>query len=100
METQEQLELLQLDVKAAFLNGERKEELYMEQPPGCCISRHPYFVYCLYRAIYGLKEASRARHMLCDALLMSFGFVQSAAYKSLYLLSFKGTRVFIPVYVD
>ena len=28
MATHEQLELLQLDVKAAFLNGERKEEIY------------------------------------------------------------------------
>ena len=100
MATQEQLELLQLDVKAAFLNGDLKEELYMEQLPGYCSSRNPDFVYRLNRAIYGLKQASRAWHMHCDAFSKSIGCVQSGADKSLHLLVFKGTRVFILVYVD
>ena len=105
MATHEKLELRQLDVKAAFLNGDLKEEIlqisiYMEQPTGYCSSGHPDFIYRLYGAIYGLKQASRAWHMLCGAFLKSVGYLQSGADKSLYLLVFKGTQVFILVYVD
>jgi hypothetical protein len=29
------LEIEQIDIKTAFLNGELKEEIHMQQPPGC-----------------------------------------------------------------
>ena len=52
--------LFQLDVKSAFLHGELKEEVYVEQPSGYVVKGAEEKVYRLRRALYGLKQAPRA----------------------------------------
>jgi hypothetical protein len=52
--------LYQMYVKSAFLNGPIKEEVYVEQPPDFEDSEYPNHVYKLSKAIYGLKQATRA----------------------------------------
>jgi len=49
------LELHQMDVKTAFLNGELDEEIYMEQPVGFVVEGQEHKVCMLQRSIYGLK---------------------------------------------
>jgi hypothetical protein len=45
-----------MDVKSVFFNGPRKEEVYVEQPPGFEDSEYPTHVYNLSKALYGLNK--------------------------------------------
>nr|GFA30345.1 retrovirus-related Pol polyprotein from transposon TNT 1-94 [Tanacetum cinerariifolium] len=49
--------IFQMDVKAAFLNGELKEEIYISQPEGFVHQDNPSHVYKLKKALCDLKQA-------------------------------------------
>ena len=53
------LELHQMDVKMAFLNGDLEENVYMAQPKGFVVEEKERMGYRLKKSIYGLKQASR-----------------------------------------
>ena len=49
-------EVHQMDVKSAFLHGDLKEEIYMEQPPGY-VQNDSILVCRLKKYLYGLEQA-------------------------------------------
>ena len=98
--TEEALSMLQLDVKASFLNGTLEEELYLSRPEGFIVKGTEHLVYRLFKALYGLKQASRAWHAAIDLLLNELGFYNSTTDTSLYVMVRDGNRIFILVYVD
>nr|GFA84339.1 integrase, catalytic region, zinc finger, CCHC-type, peptidase aspartic, catalytic [Tanacetum cinerariifolium] len=52
--------IYQMEVKTKFLSGPLKEEVYVAQPNGFVDPDHPEKVYCLRKALHGLKQAPRA----------------------------------------
>ena len=53
------LELEQLDVKIAFLNGELEEQIYMSQPKGFIVLDKKDHICLLKKSLYGLKKSPR-----------------------------------------
>ena len=68
------LELHQMDVKTAFLNGELEEEIYMAQSTGFIKEGNEYKVCKLLKSIYGLKQSSRQCYIRFQEVVLSNGF--------------------------
>lgn len=83
--TQLKLQVFQLDVKSAFLNGELEEEIYVEQPQGYMVEGHEDKVYMLKKALYGLKQAPHAWNSRIDGYLLQIGFMKSPGEPFLYI---------------
>ncbi|GKB32425.1 retrovirus-related pol polyprotein from transposon TNT 1-94 [Tanacetum coccineum] len=64
----------QMDVKSAFLYGTIEEEVYVTQPPGFKDPDHPYKVYKMVKALYGLHQAPRAWYETLANYLLGNGF--------------------------
>ncbi|GJY28301.1 retrovirus-related pol polyprotein from transposon TNT 1-94 [Tanacetum coccineum] len=58
--TSKNISIYQMEVKAAFLNGELKEEVYVSKTEVFVDPDYPTYVYRLKKALYGLKQAPRA----------------------------------------
>nr|GEY68132.1 Gag-Pol polyprotein [Tanacetum cinerariifolium] len=70
--------IYQMDVKMAFLNGPRKEEVYVAQPDGFVDPDHPEKVYRLRKPLYRLKQAPKAWYDKLSKFLTSKGFTKDA----------------------
>src|SRR5271156_4015906 len=77
--TLKDFKVYEMDVKSAFLNGDLKEEVYIEQPKGFNLSDRLDMVCRLKKALYGLKQALRAWYERLDAYLTKIGFKKGAA---------------------
>jgi hypothetical protein len=71
------LELHQMDVKTAFLNGDLYEDVYMTQPKGFVVKGKEHLGCCLRKSIYGLKQASRQWNLKFDETITKFGFKEN-----------------------
>src|ERR1700761_2587921 len=97
---EEDLEVHQMDVDTAFLNGKLSEEIYMEFPDDFellepNIDRDRQCLRLL-KALYGLKQAPRAWLLEVQAFFTSIGFTASKADPNLFIRG----NTYILLYVD
>ena len=88
----------QLDVQNAFLNGELREEVFMQPPPGYSV---PDGMVCrLRRSLYGLKQADRAWFERFTSVVTAAGFSPSDHDPALFVhISPRGWTLLL-LYVD
>ena len=79
--------LYQMDVKTIFLNGLRKEDVYVAQSKGFIDPHFLDYVLYLKKALYGLKQVPRAWYDRLTQYLVSRGFTREKLIK---LSSLKG----------
>ncbi|GKV36761.1 hypothetical protein SLEP1_g44855 [Rubroshorea leprosula] len=90
--------LFQMDVKSAFLNGDLEDKVYMKPPPRL---NHPPNKACrLRRALYGLKQSSRAWYAKFSAIVSDFGFTLSQQDTTLFIHKTTRGMVLLLLYVD
>lgn len=94
------LEIHQMDVKTAFLNGELEEDVYMDQPPGFVQEGAAHLVCKLKKSLYGLKQSPRAWYEEFHAFFTREGFSRSAADHSLYIKQTMDYFMAVVIYVD
>ena len=70
----EDFEILQLDVKGAYLNGDLQEEIYMRQPIG--FEDRTHRVCRLEKSLYGLKQAGNVWNRELDGTLRKIGYAR------------------------
>ena len=99
MSVQQGLQLHQVDVTTAFLNGELEEEVYMRQPEGFVIPGKEHLVCKLTKSIYGLKQSPRYWNAALHNHLKKLGFIQTTTDPCVYRSS-GGEPVYLGVYVD
>uniref|UniRef100_A0AAV1VJB1 Reverse transcriptase Ty1/copia-type domain-containing protein n=1 Tax=Peronospora matthiolae TaxID=2874970 RepID=A0AAV1VJB1_9STRA len=88
-----------LDVVTALLCGEMKEKVFCAIPEGVEVDED-FDCFELLKAIYGLKQASRARNETFHEFVCSIGFQVSDFDPCLYLKITSGECVLLLVYVD
>lgn len=94
------LQVHQMDVSSAFLNGELTEELYLNQPDGFIVNGKENYVCKLNKAIYGLKQAPKCWNSSLDSYLKLLNFRQSSSDSCIYICMSDGVLCIIAVYVD
>jgi hypothetical protein len=90
----------QLDVSTAFLNGELKEEIFMEQPENFVDHQYPGRVWKLKRSLYGLKQSPRIWNETISQFLISIGFKQLESDNSIFCKQEGEDISIILLYVD
>ena len=98
------LEIHQMDVKTAFLNGDLEEEIFMKQPDGFIDKDRPNMVCKLQKSLYGLKQSARCWNKTIDQFLKESEYEQNDADPCIYHKRFrkddKECITIMAIYVD
>jgi hypothetical protein len=94
------LELHQMDVKTAFLNGGLQENVYMAQPEGFVMEDKEHMRCKLKKSIYGLKQASRQWYLKFDEVIKKFGFIENQVDNCIYIKINGSMFIILVLYVD
>jgi hypothetical protein len=97
------LELHQIDIKGAYLNGEltSREQIYMKQPPGYPAPNSTGQVWHLRKTLYGLKQSGRRwYHKLVEILVEHLGFTRCDVDQAVFFRHEGRNLIIILVHVD
>jgi len=94
----QKLVLFQDDAPSAFLNGELKERIIMQQIPGYDDGTGRLCV--LKKTLYGLKQSPREWNQVIDAFLKGEGFKPTVSDPCIYIKQVNGSYLICAVYVD
>ena len=93
--------IFQLYVKSAFLSGELREDVYVEQLRGYEKKGSEHLIYKLHKAMYRLKQAPRAWFSRIEAHFIGEGFQRCDSEQTLFTKrSTEGKIIIVSVYVD
>ncbi|GKA38830.1 retrovirus-related pol polyprotein from transposon TNT 1-94 [Tanacetum coccineum] len=90
----------QIDVKTAFLNGNLREEVYVSQLDGFVDKDKPNHVYMLKKALYELKQASRAWYDMLSSFMISQDFSKGSVDPTLFIGKDGKELLLVQIYVD
>jgi reverse transcriptase-like protein/integrase-like protein/Pol polyprotein/LTR polyprotein gag-polypeptide-like protein len=90
------LYIIQVDCKNAFLHSNSDFEIYVQQPEGFVDPNHPNAVLLLNKALYGLKQAPRLWYLLLSEVIVGIGFRPLETDPNIYV---RGDTILV-VYVD
>lgn len=98
----EDLEVCQMDVKTAFLNGELDEEVFMEIPDGTNTSERirRTKVYKLKKSLYGLKVSPKKWNKKFSEEVRKLGLENDLHDPCLFTWRQKGKLAMVVLYVD
>lgn len=97
----EDLEVRQMDVKMAFLIGDLKEEIYMDQLKGYVSKDKEQFVYKLSKTFYRLKQSPRAWYKKINEYFVLQSFRKSHIDPNIYVLrTTNRSFIIIALYVN
>ena len=96
--TQNDLEILQWDVKSAFPNALLNERIYVEQPHGFQNHQYSNRVCLLKKALYDLKQSARQQAIYLAHLLVDLSFSPFISNQSICLNNTTG--IIIISYID
>ena len=97
----EDMELVQMDVKTAFLHGDLEEDVYMAQPKGYEQLGKEQLACKLNKALYGLKQGSRQWYQNFDTFMHSQEFKRSQEDYCLYTKKLSdGSQIILILFVD
>ena len=94
------MDMHQMDVNSAYLNGDIDAEIFMRQPEGYIDPNHPKKVCKLRKGLYGLKQGGRIWNAKIDKYLRTQGYNPSDADPCIYVKSNEGKICIIALYID
>ncbi|GJX51987.1 retrovirus-related pol polyprotein from transposon TNT 1-94 [Tanacetum coccineum] len=94
------MNIFQMDVKTAFLNGKLKEEVYVSQSEGFVDQDNLSHVYKLKKALYGLKQAPCAWYDMLSSFLISQHFSKGVVDPTLFTRKVGHDLLLVQIYVD
>ena len=92
------LKIQQMDIKGAYLNGQLKEKVYMQQPKG--YEDTTGWICKLVKTLYGLKQSGCEWNREFDEKLKNFGFQRLCSDPWVYIKQDGDNLVIATVWVD